>query len=149
MRVTAAHIDVACVVPALRRVGEQIDGAHRSADGSGRTIGGRRGRNGDTRGQRGIVDELENLERAPRADGAGAWRRIVDEVGALQVNAARSEIADLKSGFTAETLLDRRAPLLDILRGGVWIKGGEAHGGGPENCGIEVERSLCFRGIQQ
>src|SRR5580765_2990265 len=31
LRISTSHVDVTCVVPALRRVLEQVDGAHRKA----------------------------------------------------------------------------------------------------------------------
>src|SRR6266852_6117843 len=149
MRIAAAHVDVTGVVPTLRRVGEQVDGAHGRADDSYGTISRRGGRDGSARRQDSIVDELEDFEGAARADGAGARRRIVDEVGALKMNAACPEIADFESGLAVETLLDRGAPLLDILCGSVRVKGRKAHRGRAEDCGIEIERRLSLCGAQQ
>jgi hypothetical protein len=117
MRVAAANVDVAGVVPGLRGVGEQVDGADGSAQRAGGAAGGRRRRNGNAGGQAGVCYEFKNLERAARADGAGAWRRVVNEVGALKMNAAGAEVADFEGGFAAETLFDGGTPLLDDSAG--------------------------------
>src|SRR2546429_9357023 len=84
-----------------------------------------------------MIHELENLQGAPGTKRAGARRRIVDELGALQMDATRAEIADFESGFAAQALLDRRAPLLDILCGSMGIEGRKADRGRAENGGVE------------
>src|SRR5437660_230403 len=96
-----------------------------------------------------MIHELENLQGAPGTKRAGARRRIVDELGALQMDATRAEIADFESGFAAQALLDRRAPLLDILCGSMGIEGRKADRGRAENGGIEVEGRLGLGGVQQ
>src|SRR6202030_4799210 len=88
VRVTAADIDIAGVVPRLRGIGEQVDGADGSAESADGATGGRRGRNGHGAGETGVSYEFEKFERAARADGARPGRRVIDEVGALKVNAA-------------------------------------------------------------
>src|SRR5258708_1525964 len=142
MGVSAADIDIACVVPGLRGVGEQVDGADGSAKSACGATCGRSRRHGDACGQARVCDEFQELERAARPDGAGAWRRVVDEVGALEMNAASAEIAEFESGFAAETLFDGGAPLLDVLGGRVGIEGGEANRGFAEDGWSEVKRSL-------
>src|SRR5260221_5550245 len=149
MRVSAADIDIAGVVPGLRGVGEQVDGADGSAQRAGGATCRRSRRNGDACGQAGVCDEFQELERAARPDGAGAWRRVVDEVGALEMNAASTEVAELESGFAAETLFDGGAPLLDVLGGRVGIEGSEADSGFAEDGGSEIQRGLRLRGGQQ
>jgi len=149
MRVSAADIDIAGVVPGLRGVGEQVDGADGSAKRACGATCRRSRRNGDTCGQAGVCDEFQELERAAGPDGAGAWRRVVDEVGALEMNAASTEVAELESGFAAETLFDGSAPLLDVLGRRVGIEGSEADSGFAEDGGSEIQRGLRLRGGQQ
>src|SRR5258708_32048424 len=149
MRGSAADIDIAGVVPGLRGVGEQVDGADGSAKRACGATCRRSRRNGDTCGQAGVCDEFQELERAAGPDGAGAWRRVVDEVGALEMNAASTEVAELESGFAAETLFDGSAPLLDVLGRRVGIEGSEADSGFAEDGGSEIQRGLRLRGGQQ
>src|SRR6266852_9530168 len=149
MRVTAAHVDVAGVVPSLRGVGQQVDGADGRAERTGGTAGRRRRRDGYVAGQGCAVYELEKLQRAARSDGPGTRRRVVDEVGALQVNAARAEITDFESRFAAEAFFNGGAPLLDVFGRRVGIEGGEADGGSTEHCGCEIQGSLRLRRRKQ
>src|SRR5260221_3801085 len=148
MRVSAADIDIAGVVPGLRGVGEQVDGADGSAQRAGGATCRRSRRSGEAWGQAGVRDEFQERERAARPDGAGAWRRVVDEVGALEMNAASTEVAELESGFAAETLFDGGAPLLDVLGGRVGIEGSEAESGFAEDGGREIPRGMRLRGGQ-
>src|SRR5207245_7417904 len=112
-----------------------LDSRVRGSNRACRATGGRRGRDGDARRQDGMIHELENLQGAPGTKRAGARRRIVDELGALQMDATCAEIADFESGFAAQALLDRRAPLLDILCGSMGMEGRKADRGRAENGG--------------
>src|SRR5919206_11705 len=53
----------------------------------------------------------------------------------------RAEITEFESGFSAETFLDRSAPLFDVLRRGVGFEGGETHGGNTQYSRREVKVS--------
>ena len=72
---------------------------------------------GDVRRKDGIGHETDLRKRTARLNESGAGLRIVDQVRALQVKSARAQVADFKRGLAAELLLERSAPLLDILRG--------------------------------
>ena len=96
-----------------------------------------------------MIDERETLQGPPGTKRTGARRRNVDEVGALQMEATRAEIADFEGGFAAQALLDRRAPMLDILCGGMEIEGHKADRGRAENGAIEVERRPGLGGGEQ
>jgi hypothetical protein len=112
--VTAANIDVTCVVVALSGVLQQINRTDGEADLTvGATGGGRGVRN--VCGQNGAGDEADLAERTAWADGSRSRRRIVDEMRALQVDAVRTQVADFESGLMAEAFLHRSAPLLDVL----------------------------------
>jgi len=54
-------------------------------------------------------------------------------VSALQVYAARAEVAQLESRVAVKTFFERRTPLLDILRRSVGIHRSKADGGLYEN----------------
>lgn len=70
------------------------------------------------------------------------------------MEAAGTEIANFNSGIRPETLFYLRVPLLDVLSGGVRIKGGKANGGRSQRAlaqdwRAEVERAgveRCGRG---
>src|SRR5579884_1040747 len=112
--ITAADVDVASVIPTLRRVLEKIYRAHRETHGSGRAARRRRHIGYAVR-QRRIRDKCNLGERPPRTNGAGSRQSVVDQVRALQVNAVRAKITDLDGSVVAKTLLDRGTPLLDVL----------------------------------
>src|SRR5438270_4002083 len=134
MRIVAADVDVAGIVPALGAVLEQVDGADRKGlaldDG-----GGAAGR------QCCVGHECEGLEGAARPKRSWARERVVDQVSALEVKAARAEIADFDRSAVAEAFLHRAIPLLDILRGGMRIERGEAYGGRRQGAGAEHWRA--------
>src|SRR5438046_8081539 len=71
VRITAAEVDVTRVVPALRAVFEEIDGADRESQALNDSIGA-------TRGQRSIGHEGKRFERAARAERSGPRKRVVD-----------------------------------------------------------------------
>ena len=81
VRITAPHIHVARVVPTLRRVLQQIDGADRESftlhDGGGAARRQHRARH-----------KSERLEGAPRAKRARSGKSVVDQVRSLQVETA-------------------------------------------------------------
>src|SRR5260370_17203217 len=104
MRVAAANVDVAGVVPGLRGVGEQVDGADESAERAGGAAGGRRRRNGNAGGQAGGFYQFKNLERAARAEGARGWGRVVNEVGAPEENSPLPPISPFRNRFPAHAL---------------------------------------------
>src|SRR6185437_2577265 len=97
---------IARVIPALCRIFEQVDRAHAKRRTGHRDVG---------RNDR-IRNEADLFEWSPRLNRSGSWLRIVDQVRALQVEAARTEVADLNHRARSDTLFDRRAPLLDVLR---------------------------------
>ena len=57
--------------------------------------------------------------RTARLNESGAGLRVVDEVRTLEVETARSEIADFDCSGAAELLLKRGAPLL-VYCAGAW-----------------------------
>src|SRR6266404_7730640 len=89
VRITAAHIHVAPVVPTLRRVFQQIDGADRES----LTLhyGG-----GAARRQQRARHKSERLEGASRAERTRSGKSVVDQVRALQVETARTDVADFQ-----------------------------------------------------
>src|SRR5437660_7769929 len=91
-----------------------------------------------------MIHELENLQGAPGTKRAGARRRIVDELGALQMDATRAEIADFESGFAAQALLDRRAPLLDILCGSMGSKAVKLTVVEPRTAGLKLREDWAW-----
>src|SRR5262249_59885584 len=84
--VTAANVDIARVVPAARRILQQVDRAHRKG----------RIQDGDVGRKYRAVHEARGLVWPPRLNQAGPGKHIVDEVSPLQVQAAVSQIADLQ-----------------------------------------------------
>ncbi len=107
--VTAAHIHVPRVVPALRCVLKQVDGADRkrSVEGWRFSDGGRKGA---------VGDEADPRMRTARLNEPRPGLRIVDEVRPLQMKSARAEVTHFKRCFAAQLLFERSAPLLDVLR---------------------------------
>src|SRR5438874_11270681 len=148
MRVTAAHIDVACVIPTLSAVFQKIDGADRETH---TTIG--------TSAQRSNVSRVCRQDRAgqesnfrewpPRPNWPWSWQRIIDQVCPLQVDSMCSQISNFQGRFVTQAFLNRTAPLLDVLRRRVWIHGGEADYRLTQNCLSEIElvgKQRCGRG---
>src|ERR1700688_3749098 len=98
MRVVPAHIDVACVVPALRAVLKQVDGT----DGKGLALyDGIRA----ARWQRRIWHKGKRLKRTARSKRSRSGKRVVDEVRPLQVKPTRAEIAYFERCVPPEALL--------------------------------------------
>ena len=126
MRVAAADVNVASIVVTLRGVLQQVDGADGKAYLVIRATRGGRGV-GYVRGQNGAGDEADLWQRSSWANGSRPWRRVVDKVRPLQMNAVRSEIANFECRLMAQTFLHRTAPLLDVLRGCVGIHGSETY----------------------
>src|ERR1700682_4703030 len=126
---TASHIHVTCLVPALCRVLQQINAAHRK-----RSIGYCNVVRQDHSRQ-----ETQRLERSAWSDGAGTGRRVINQVAALQVHTMGSEVAKFQRHLWTETLLDGTTPLLDVLRRRVELHGGEANGGRSQNGRSDVE----------
>ena len=85
--ILAPHVHVAGVIPTLRRVLEQVDRAHGKSLALDNGVGIAAGR------QHGAADKGKRLEGAPRSNRARSRRSIVDQVSALQVKTARSQIA--------------------------------------------------------
>src|SRR5262249_27373753 len=67
--------------------------------------------------------------RAARSERAGSGQRVVDQMGALQVESARAEITDFDGSVVAEAFLKRQIPLLNVLRWRVGIESCEADSG--------------------
>src|SRR5256885_645047 len=107
MRVPAAQVDVAGVVPTLRAVFQQVDRADRKCfalnDGVSTACG-----------EFGAVDKCKRFEWAARSKRTGAGQRVVDQVRALQMKTARTEIPGFERNVPPETLLQRKIPLLDV-----------------------------------
>src|ERR1035437_6218520 len=78
--------------------------------------------------------------RTARLNQAGTRLRVIDEVGALQVESACAEVADFKRGLTAQLLLERGAPLLNVLRRRVQLQRGETHHRGAQYRRGKVQR---------
>src|ERR1700687_1428075 len=121
MGITTPHIDVARVVPALRGVLQQIDGA----DGKRHALDHRIRHTAGW--QRRIGDEAQRLERAPWSNRAGSGRRVINQVRSLQVKTARAEITDLEGRILPQALLHGTIPLLNVLRWRMWIECRKAH----------------------
>ncbi len=120
VRIATSQVNVARVVPALRCVLQQVDGADRESlalDNGGRA----------TRRQLGPGNKCQRLERTPGAQRAGSGKRVIDQVRSLQVKAAGAEISDFDRRVLPQTLLHRTIPLLNVLRRGVGIECRKAH----------------------
>lgn len=91
MRVATANIDIAGVVPALRGVFEEIDRAGGESVALIDKVGGAVGSIDDT-----VGNEGQGLERAARAERAGTRSGVVNEMSALQMEAAGTNIAGLQ-----------------------------------------------------
>src|SRR6266851_648627 len=122
MRIAASDIHVSGVVPALRGILEQINGADRESfalHDSGTAAGGQhRSRN-----------KCERLERTPRAKRTRSGESVVDQMRSLQVETARADVADFKRSVLPEAFLHRPVPLLNVLRWCVGIESSETHSG--------------------
>src|SRR5437667_4907514 len=125
MRVTAANVDIPSVVPALRRVFQKIDCAYREAHGAAWASRCRRDVSYVAR-ECGVWHESDFGKRTAGPDRSRSWRCVVDQVGALQVNAVRAEISDLKTGAVPQAFFDRTAPLLEVLRRRMRVHRGKA-----------------------
>src|SRR5215831_2747471 len=106
MCITAPHVHIAGVIPALRCIFQQVDGA----DGENRAyrIHARR--------QDGAGHKTDFREWPARADRTRSRRRVVDEMCALQVDTMVPKISDLQSCFSSKAFFNRRTPLFEILR---------------------------------
>src|SRR5713226_9202774 len=122
MRIAAADIHEARVVPALRGVFQQIDGA----DWKSLTL---HEGSGAIRRQHRARHKSKRLEGTPRPQRARSGESVVDQVRPLQMETSRADVADFKRGVLPEALLHGAVPLLDVLRGSVGIEGCEAHRG--------------------
>src|SRR5712664_809754 len=122
MRIAAADIHVTRVVPTLRGVFQQIDGADRESltlhNGSGAA-----------RSQHRAWHKSKRLKGAPRAKWARPGESVVDQVRSLQMETTRADVAEFKRGVLPEALLHGAVPLLDVLRGSVGIESCKAHCG--------------------
>src|SRR5260370_30402760 len=108
-RIAAADIQVSRVVPALRGILEQINGADRESfalhHGGSATGRQHRSRN-----------KCERLERTPRAQRTRHRASVVDQMRPLQAETKRADVADFERSVLPEALLDRAVPLLYVLR---------------------------------
>jgi hypothetical protein len=91
VRVATTDIDITGVVPTLRGVFQKIDRARGEGVALIDKVGGAVGSVDDTAGNKG-----ESLERAARAERARTRSGVVDEMSALQMEAAGTNIADLQ-----------------------------------------------------
>ena len=119
IRVPPPQIDIAGVVPASSGVLQQVHRAHGEGRACDRDVGG----------QDGPIDEGGVLIRPACLQSPRSRKGVVDEVRALQMEAALAVIAGLQRGVAPQALLQRGAPLLHVLRRRVRIEGGEAHRG--------------------
>src|SRR5947207_9225441 len=103
--VPAAYVHISRVIPALGRVFQQVNRAYREGLALNDSVCA-------AGNQHRVWDEAQRLERAPRAKRSRTWRRIIDQVGELQVETAGSEIADFECGGRAQTRFGLRVPLL-------------------------------------
>src|ERR1700758_2162151 len=105
MRIAAAQIYEARVVPTLRRVRQQINRADRESltlhDGSGAA-----------RRQHCARNKRKRLEGTPRTKRSRPRKSVVDQMRPLQVKPARTDVADFQRGVLPEALLHRAVPLL-------------------------------------
>src|SRR6267154_80432 len=122
MRIAAADIHVSGVVPALRGILEQINGADRESFAlhDSRSTARRQYRS---------RNKCERLERTPRAKRTRSRESVVDQMRSLQVETARADVADFERGVLPKASLHRAVPLLNVLRRCVGIERSETHGG--------------------
>src|SRR5947207_3474845 len=106
----------ASLVPASRRVFQQVDPRHRERGADHAEVGWKHG----------AREEADLRERPAWPDGTRSGRRVVDQVRALQVETAGALVAYFDHGLGGQRLLNGKAPLLDVLRGAVGIGGREA-----------------------
>jgi len=141
MRIAASHIDVSRVVPALRAVLEQIDGAYRKglALNNGVRATGRQLR---------VRHESERLERPPRPERPGPGRVLLSSALAAG-EAARAEIADFQGSIFAKAFLYRGVVLLYVLGGRMRIECREADGGGWQRAGTQHRRTEVQSRVEQ
>src|SRR6266478_1913774 len=120
VRIPAADIHVSGVVPALRGIFEQIDGADRESFAlhHGGSAAGRQHRS---------RNKCERLERTPWAKWTRSRESVVDQMRSLQVETARADVADFERSVLPEAFLQRAVPLLNVLRRGVGIERSETH----------------------
>ena len=123
MRVLPAHVHIACVVPALRRIFQPVDRAYRESLALDNCVGI------TARGQSGSVYKGKGFERAPWANGSRSRWGVVDQVSPLKVKSARAQVADRERCVGAEALLQLAVPLLDVLRRRIGIERREANSG--------------------
>jgi hypothetical protein len=148
-REASTDVDVTGVIPALCAVLQQIDGA----DWKTNLIvwaPASRSRVGHISRQCCIWHKTNLGKRPAWTDWPRARRRIVNQVGALQVETVRSQVSNLERCLMPEAFLDRTAPLLDVLRRSMRVHGGEAYRslaehGMPE---IELRRQNGCRGSE-
>src|SRR5256885_1532396 len=142
MRVPAAQVHVAGVVPTLRAVFQQVDRAHRKCFALNDGVS-------TAWGEFGAVDKCKRFEWAAGSRRARTRQCVVDQVRALQMKTARAEITDFERRVSPETLLQREIPLLDVLRGRVRIERRKTHGGGWERAGAQHRSSKIEARIEQ
>src|SRR5215475_4357887 len=68
---------------------------------------------------------------------------------ALEVEAAGADVTDFERGVGVQAFLHRGVPLLDVLRGGMWIEGGETDGGCGKRAGTENGRAEIHARVEQ
>src|SRR4051812_7970146 len=139
--VPAAYVHISRVIPALGRVFQQVNRAYREGLALNDSVCA-------AGNQHRVGDEAQRLEGAPRAKRSRTWRRIIDQVGALQVETAGSEIADFECSARSESLFDLRVPLLNVLGGSVGIEGSKAHRGSGQ-CAFTKYGSAEIKRIRQ
>src|SRR5579884_43214 len=123
MGISAAHVHVGRVVPALCGVLQQVDRAHWKGLALEDRVGAARSENRSW-------NKRKCLERPAWTQRTWSGRRIVDQVRALQVQPARAEVADFDRCIPAESFLHGCVPLLDVLRWRMRIKSRETNSGG-------------------
>src|SRR5437868_13218221 len=129
-RIPPAHVYIACVIPTLCCVLQQINGAY----------GERLALHDDIRTarcQNGTGDEGQCLERTPWSKRTWTRSRIVDQVRPLQMKTSRAQIPDFDGCICSEAFLYRTVPLLNVLCRRVRIEGGEAYGGSRQRAGAQ------------
>ena len=142
MRIPAPHVDVARVIPTLRAVLQQIDGADRKSHALNHGIRA-------ARRQSGVRDKRKRLEWAAGTERPRTRKSIVDQMRALQVEATRSEIPEFQRSVAPQAFLHGSIPLLNVLRRRVRVEGRETYGRGRQRSDAEHGRAEIQAGVEE
>src|SRR5205823_3625622 len=69
----------------------------------------------------------------------GTRKRIIDEMGPLQMYSVVAEIPEFQRGLVSQALLHREAPLLNVLRRSMRVHGRKADGGFAQHWSPEIK----------